>query len=196
MKTKFVVIFLLLLNNIGFSQVKKLDTDNQTKLVENTATIFVKAECEENQDIRFRLFNNTNWAIAVPTFSFYLIPKKIRRATLQNGKTIYLMPNDREISSLFYYTEKEQIQGNKKNLVLGGYYTDSFNISWLGSKDSIFFSIPKEELKDSTEVYIIFNYEWELSEKGFFFPNEAQHRAYFRFPDYNNPQKLSFCSKS
>jgi len=197
MKKNYAVIFILLLFNVfSYSQVEKVETDNQIKPEEGTSTIFVKAECEEKQSIRFRLFNNTNWAIAVSTFSFYLTPDNIRKTTLQNGKTVYLMPNNKEISSLFYFTETEQSQGNKKSVVLGGYRTDSYNTSWIGSKDSIFFSIPKEELKDSTEIYIMFRYEWELNEKGIFSPNEIQHRAYFRFPDYNNPQKLAFCSKS
>jgi hypothetical protein len=197
MKKIFAVISIFLLFNVfSVSQVEKSETENQMKFEENTATVFVKAECEEKQRIRFRLFNNTKWAIAVSTFSFYLNPNNIRKATLQNGKTVYLLPNDKEISSLFYFTETEQLQGSKKSIVLGGYKSDSSNISWIGSKDSIIFSIPKEELKNSTELYIIFRYEWELSEKGFFLPNEAEHRAYFRFPDHNNPKKLTFCSKS
>jgi hypothetical protein len=197
MKKIFAVISIFLLFNVfSVSQVEKSERENQMKFEENTATVFVKAECEEKQRIRFRLFNNTKWAIAVSTFSFYLNPNNIRKATLQNGKTVYLLPNDKEISSLFYFTETEQLQGSKKSIVLGGYKSDSSNISWIGSKDSIIFSIPKEELKNSTELYIIFRYEWELSEKGFFLPNEAEHRAYFRFPDHNNPKKLTFCSKS
>ncbi|MDQ3798387.1 MAG: hypothetical protein M3384_02955 [Acidobacteriota bacterium] len=186
----------LFLSGIVFSQVKKSETGNEIKLEENTTAVFVKAECEGKENVRFRLFNHTDWAVAVSTFSFYLTPDNIRRATLQDGREIYLMPNNKEISSLFYYTEREKLQGRKKSLVLGGYRTDSYNTSWIGAKDSIIFSIPKDELKDTMRAYLLFKYEWELKEKAVSFPGEVQHRVYFRFPDDNNPQKLAVCSKS
>lgn len=195
MKKIFASIYtILLFNSCVLCQAKIGNGRNEFNGKENKAMIYIKAECEEKENIRFRLFNNTNWAIAVPTFSFYLTPDNVRRAKLQNGQTVYLMPNNKEISSLFYFTEKEQVQGREKSLILGGRWTDSFNYSWIGSKDFIFFSIPKAELKDNAEVFVLFNYEWELNERGMFFSNEVQHRIYFRFPDYNNPQQLSVCS--
>src|SRR5690606_29951705 len=110
----------------------------------------------------FRLFNNTSWAVAVSTFSFYLTPDHVRRVTLQNGRTVYLMPNDKEISSLFYFTERAEAHGKERMLVLGGYKTDSYNSSWIGSMDSIFFSIPIADLKNNTEVYVPFYFECEM----------------------------------
>lgn len=187
MKKKFgAILIFLFLTNFVCSQEKRLEE------IERSSTLAVRAECKEKETIRFRLFNNTNWAIAVSTFSFYLTPDNVRRVTLQNGRTVYLMPNDKEISSLFYFTERAEAQGNEKILVLGGYKTDSYNSSWIGSKDSIFFSIPKNNLRNA-EVYVPFNFEWELTEQGTFMPDGPKHRLYFRFPNANKSEKLEEC---
>jgi len=138
MKKKFAVLFVFLgFYGFTFSQVKMSEKDDRTKFEENEASIFIKAECEQNQTLRFKLFNNTKWAIAVSTFSFYLTPNNVKRVTLQNGKAVYLLPNDKEISSLFFTTEKEQTLGKEKGLLLGGYGTDSYNTSWIGKVNPI-----------------------------------------------------------
>lgn len=158
----------------GVKGSKNKDTDNK-------ASVFIKAEGSgKNQRLRLRLFNNTKWAIAVGTFSYYFNPARIKKIKLQSGKVVTVMPSDKEIDSLYYFTERERIQGNKKVLILGGHWTHSYNNSWIGPKDSIFFSIPEKDLRKGTELYISFKYEWELNEKGVFLSGEPQHRVYFR----------------
>lgn len=159
-----------------------------------SSSVGVSAECESSQRIRFRLVNNTKWAIAVSTFSFYLDPKNAKRTALQSGMSVYLLPDDREISSIFYYTEREKSDGQVKSIVLGGYKTYSYNISWIGSETSIIFSVPKDELQGGTRAYITFRYEWELNTDSAFSPGGPQHRIYFLFPDYNDRKKLAACS--
>ena len=193
-KKSAIICVFLILSGIVFSQDKELETADRDATSRDSPLIIVTAECEGKQGIRFRLSNSTKWAIAVSTFSCYLNPKNGKRTTLLNGMPVYLLPDDREISSIFYYTEKEKSEEQEKSLVLGGYKTDSYNTSWIGSENSIIFSIPKDEFKDGVRAYILFKYEWELNEKGTFSPSGIQHRSYFLFPDHNNLRKLPDCS--
>lgn len=173
------------------SQDGKIQKEKGIRVVEDKSTVSIGLDCKDKKKIKLRLYNNTNWAIAVPTFSYYFDPKKLKKVKLNNGTSVFAMPSDKEISSLYYFVEKEVTLDGKKVLILETYATDSLNVSWIAPNDSIFFSIPIEHLKNEWELYVKFNYEWELPIKGTFLSNEPQHRLYFRWAKDEESQNCS-----
>src|SRR5215467_5483012 len=65
--------------------------------------IYINVECENAKTVRLRLYNNTDWAIAIPTYSFYFNPKNAVAIKLKSGLTVFPLPADRDISSIYYY---------------------------------------------------------------------------------------------
>lgn len=138
--------------------------------------IYIDVDCQNTTAVRLRLYNNTGVAIAIPTYSFYFDPKHVVTIKLKNGQTAFPLPSDRDISSVYYYVEKDT---NQKIDVPKLSYPDSFNQSWIASKGSIRFTVPKEHLKEGLQIFISLNYEWELSDQGVI-RNDVQHRVFFR----------------
>jgi hypothetical protein len=151
-------------------------TGQSGRLNAEKPAIYIDVECQNATSVRLRLYNNTTWAIAIPTYSFYLDPKNAVTIKLRNGQTAFPLPSDRDISSLYYYIEKD---ADQKTEVPTLNYPDSFNQSWIASKGSIRFTVPKEHLKEGLQIFIAFNYEWELSNQGVIY-NDVQHRVFFR----------------
>lgn len=156
---------------------------------ENPA-IYIKVECQYKDSVRLRLYNNTLWAITIPTFSLYVNPKKVITIKLGNGDTAIALPNDRDISSIYYFVEKDGSQDNIDVPRLN--YSDSFNPSWIPSNDSIFFTVSKERLREGLRLYVPFNYEWEVNKQGVIH-NEAEHKVFFRGIDLLNSDRLAVC---
>lgn len=89
--------------------------------------IYIDVDCESAKAVRLRLYNNTDWAIAVPTYSFYFNPKNVVAIKLKSGQTVFPLPSDRDISSIYYYVERD---GDQKVDVPALSYPDSFNESY------------------------------------------------------------------
>lgn len=138
--------------------------------------IYIDVECESAKAVRLRLYNKTDWAIAVPTYSFYFNPKNVVAIKLKSGQTAFPLPSDRDISSIYYYVERD---ADQKVDVPTLSYPDSFNESWMASKSSIRFTVPREHLREGLKIFVSFNYEWELSDQGVIH-SDVQHRVFFR----------------
>lgn len=177
MRKHFMIFSILVAAIVANAQNRGGSSD-----VDNHPTIAVVFECREGKKIRLRLYNKTEWAIALQTFSYYVNPdpKKNKVITLRQGGSVFGLPNDREISSLFYFIEKVEVRKGKKILLTESNAIDSYNSSWIAPNDSIFFLVPAEWVDEQSELYIKFNYEWELSKQSIFLSNEPQHRLYFR----------------
>lgn len=173
-----------------YAQDDSASTNEKIKIVEDKPAVYISVKCKDEKNVGLRVHNNTIWAIAVPTFSFYLDPQNVKRTFLHDGFSVFALPDDKDISSLLYFVEKRKIQEGKIILEISTYAGDSFNMSWIAAADSIFFLIPVDRLKESSYIYINFKYEWETSRKGNFDPNELENRVYFRksnIDDYENP---------
>lgn len=156
------------------------------------SSIYIKVECQNKDTVRLRLYNNTPWAITVPTFSMYVNPKKVITIKLSNGETAIALPSDRDITSIYYYLEKDGGQENIDVPQLN--YSDSFNPSWIPSNESIFFTVPKERLRDGLQLYVSFNYEWEINKQGIIH-NEAEHKVFFRGAALLNLNDPAICQQ-
>lgn len=187
-------IFALLLLSVvcatAFSQNN--DPSKSSRFDKEKPTIYIKVECQNRATVRLRLYNNTRWAVAIPTFSQYVNPKKVATIKLINGETALALPNDRDISSIYYYVEKDGAQENIDVPKLN--YSDSFTPSWIPSDDSIFFTVPKEHLKKGLQIYVSFNYEWEINRQGIIH-NEPQHRVFFRGVTLLNSDEPATCQQ-
>lgn len=168
------------------------DTLKRTNPDKGKPTIYIKAECQNKATVRLRLYNNTGWAVTIPTFSLHVNPKKVVTIKLINGAKALALPDDLDISSIYYYVEKDGTQENINVPQLN--YSDSFNPSWVAINDSIFFTVPKEHLREGLQVYVPFNYEWEINKQGII-SNEPWHKVFFRGITMLNVDEPATCEQ-
>lgn len=188
-KYRFPLAMLLVFWSSALSQPNGLPQSRNSK--NGGQGIYFNVECESAKGVRLRLYNNTEWAIAIPTYSFYFNPKNAVAIKLKSGQTVFPLPTDRDISSIYYYVEKDadlKIEAPTLN------YPDSFNESWMASKSSIRFTVPKEHLKEGLKVFVSFNYEWELSDQGIIH-SDVQHRVFFRGVTLRNLTAVRTCQQ-
>lgn len=189
-KKTFALLSLLAVCGTAFSQANRPSTN--ARINPAKPTIYIGVECQNKNTIQLRLHNNTQWAIAVSTFSFYFDPHKIVTIKLSNGQTAFPLPNDKEISSLYYFVEKANARQDIKVPQID--YSDSFNQSWIASKESILFSVPREYLQEGLQIYIPFNYEWELNDQGIIH-NQPVHKTFFRGVELFNSNEHVNCQQ-
>jgi hypothetical protein len=180
---RFALVFILFLGFCVFSQDKSV---GNTQVKPEKPSIYLDYVCQSNDKIRLRMLNNTIWTIAVSSDELYYKTKKIVK--LSNGKEFYTMPNDKEVS-IRYRIEKNALP--TKNIKVPEItYADSFFTNWISSDDSILFSVPIKYLKDDLQIFVRFNYEWEVSKNGTILSG-PEHRVSFRGIDI--PDKLKIC---
>ncbi len=159
------------------------------RLNKEKPAVYIDVDCQNATTFRLRLYNNTDWPITIPTYSFYFNPKNAVAIKLKNGPTVFPLPSDRDISSVYYYVEKDTDQKIQVPVLN---YPDSFNQSWIVPRGSIRFTVPKEHLKEGLRIFISFNYEWELSYHGVIL-NDVQHRVFFRSITLRNLDAPTSC---
>ena len=142
-------------------------------------TVYLTLERRDKEKVWLRMNHNTGWAIAVRTISFYF--NRQRTTNLSRVKSVFTLPNDKEIDTLHYYVEAERgPTGHIKAPKLS--YPDSSSTSWIPAEGSILFSVPVRQLKPGLMIYVPFQYEWELNTQ-LIFNKEPEHRVYFRGVD-------------
>lgn len=191
MRRKIFALFLLSAT-WGTAFPQNLNSAMSSRPNTEKPTIYIKAECQNKATVRLRLYNNSRWAVTIPTFSVYVNPKKIVTIKLANGATALALPGDRDISTIHYYVEKDGTQENIN--VPRRDYSDSFNPSWVAINDSIFFTVPKEHLREGLQVYVPFNYEWEINRQGVI-SNEPRHKVFFRGTTLLNLDEPATCEQ-
>jgi hypothetical protein len=131
------------------------------------------------QVIRFRLHNNTRWAISFSTDSLYVGPKTAP-LRLSGGRGALGLRDGVEVN-IRYGIEPEPGRNSIANLPMLD-RIDVYSTSWLPSGHSVTFIVPREHAVRDTRVYVSFNYEWETTE-GDNGSSEPEHRVYFRSSD-------------
>ena len=117
----------------------------------------------------------------------YVHPLRYKTYRLPSGASVYLLPTDTDITSLYYSIERRVLIKNKEytELVMG---VHNSTVSWIGPGASILFSVDNKYLGNDYTLYIHFNYEWEALESGLVGHDAAQHRSYF--PGFANESKV------
>jgi hypothetical protein len=178
MKITFLILFVVLANVTTTYEQSTADGQNSVLKAQVAQRVLLKSECRENNGIRMKLMNETNWAISVPTFSMYVDPVRLERYTLLNGSTIFLLPSDKEISTLFYWVESEKRVRGERLIKTTAMASDNSSTSWIAPRSSIFFDVPEKYFIGYQHLYVKFNYEWEQPEKGLTVVYSPEHRAY------------------
>lgn len=187
---KLTLIFLLFLTTSAFSQINELQPKADGQLEAGKPTTYLEYGCQDKKNVQLRMFNNTIWAVAVNSDKLYY--KTEKTVKLANGKEFYAMPNDREVS-LQYRIEKfalpsENVKIPKVN------YPDSSSTNWIASGDYVLFSVPIEYLRKDLQIFVKFNYEWELTKRGSIVSG-PEHRISFRGIDLPVENPIA-CDKS
>jgi hypothetical protein len=178
MTVVLLVIFAILAINTTTFEQSTVDTQERVRRPQSPQQVLLRSECRKGNDIRLKLLNETDWAISVQTFSMYLDPLKRKRYTLFNSSTVFLLPNDKEISSLFYWVDAEKRIKGETLTKTTAIAADNSSTSWIGPKDSIFFDVPEKYLSGNNRLYIRFNYEWEQPASGLTVIFSPEHRIY------------------
>lgn len=186
---KLNLILMLMLSAFSvFSQMRENGGDVPGQSKAGNPTVYVEYVCEDSNKVFLRMFNNTIWTLAVESDRlYYKTPKVVK---LGNGTGFYAMPNDKEVS-LNYFVEKFALPSKKVKLPKIS-YPDSVYGNWIAADDSILFSVPLDYLKADLQIFIYFNYEWEVTTKGVILPG-PQHRISFR--GIGLPDLKKTCSK-
>lgn len=176
-----IQVFLLVITFLCFSWTSVAQPETHTDL----ARVSLRIECGTANQFRLQLANQTRWAVSVPTYKNYFswvrsgTSKKPKTITLESGASVFVLPEDIPINSILYFLELErEIAGSSRPLletVFEG--TDSYNTSWIGKKSSVFFFVDKNKLENKKNVYVKFNFEWELGNRGVFVGGLNEHRA-------------------
>jgi hypothetical protein len=187
MKTTLSLILLIIVQFVNcFSQFnEKSKSDGQVKY--EKPSVYIDYVCQDKHNVQLRMFNNTIWALSIESNQLYNYTSKTIK--ISNGKEFYAMPNDKVVS-LFFQVDKFSLPSKKVNIPKLS-RADSSSNNWIASDDSILFSVSTEYLRKDLQIYVKFNYEWELSKSGFIV-GSPEHRISFRGIDM--PDRLTVCS--
>ena len=184
MRVCIIVFFVLI--GIGTALGQMTDDSKANGQVKfDRPTVFIEYVCGNRQKARLRLVNNTIWAITVLSDQYYPFGGTVR---VSSNAEYHTLPEDKEVS-LFLHVDRfalpwEQVAVPK---VLP---PDSGVSNWIASGHSTLFSVPTEYLTDKLEVYVDFNYEWELR-KNNTLVGGPEHRVIFRGIDL--PESIQPC---
>jgi hypothetical protein len=131
-----------------------------------------------SQVMRFRLHNNTRWAISFSTDSLY-VGSKTTPLPLDDGRGVLGLRDGAEVN-IRYGVEAEP--GAETKIPLPRDRIDVYSTSWLPSGRSVTFVVPREYGVKGRRIYVSFNYQWETTERDNG-SSEPEHRAYFRMAD-------------
>lgn len=155
----------------------------QSRVSSAYPSVNLAVECRTSNQFRFRLQNRTAWMISVPTFKNYFAwtsvgtSRKPKKAALESGGSVFVLPEDVEIDSLLYFLEREAIGLSGFLIEPVDQRASSHNVSWIERNSSIFFMVDAEKIADKRSIYVKFNYEWELSKQGVFVGGLNEHLA-------------------
>lgn len=185
-----VLFLILFLATTSFSQNSSDELKFGGRVKADKPTVYLDYVCQDKKKIYLRMYNNTVWHISVTTDELYYPSQKPIK--LRNGVNTYAAPNDRGIS-LQYRVEKWALPWENVEVPKVAYSDNGFS-SWIASQDSILFSVPIEYLRKDLQVFVRFNYEWEVTKKGNTI-NDPEHRVSFRGLDLSDTKPLA-CENS
>jgi hypothetical protein len=184
-----VLIFILCVVTTSFSQSSNRDGNISERIKADKPTVYLEYFCQDKSKVYLRLYNNTIWPLAIKTDELYYPSKTPIK--LRNGVSTFAAPNDKEII-LQYRVEKFALPWENVKVPKIAYYDNGF-LDWIASDDSVFFSVPIEYLHKDLQVFVRFNYEWEIIGHGVN-KNNPEHRVSFRGIDLSDTKPLT-CEK-
>lgn len=149
-------------------------------------TVYLEYLCQDKQKYLLRLHNNTIWHLSVRVDR--LIYPSQTPIRLRSGVNTYAAPNDKEVL-LQYRVDKYALPWEEVKVPVVAYPDNSFS-AWIASQDSIFFSVPTRYLREDLQVFVSFNYEWEITKEGYTI-NDPEHRVSFRGLDLKGIKPLA-----
>lgn len=182
-----VLIFMLFLTTAPFFQSNSDELKSGGRVKAGKPTVYLEYVCQDKKKVYLRMYNNTIWHISVVTDELYPPKMPIK---LRNGVNTYAAPNDKEIS-LHYRVEKWALPWEDVKVPRIAYPDSGFS-NWIASQDSILFSVPVEYLRKDLQAFVRFEYEWEVTKKGYTI-NDPEHRVSFRGLDLPDT-KSSACN--
>jgi hypothetical protein len=169
------LLLILLITPTPFFQGSDGVKKQSGQIYADNPTVYLNYLCQDERKIYLRMYNNTTWHISVTTDELYYPSKKPIK--LLNGVNTYATPNDKEIS-LQYRVEKYALSSESINVPKVNYSDNGFS-SWIAARDSIFFSVPVKYLRKDLQIFVRFNYEWEITRQGDTI-NAPEHKVSFR----------------
>jgi hypothetical protein len=186
---KKVALFLILFSTAtSFSQSSSDELKSGARVNADKPTVYLEYACQDKKKVYLRMYNNTIWHISVVTDELYPPKTPIK---LRNGINTYAAPNDKEIS-LQYRVEKWAVPWENVKVPQIAYPDNGFS-NWIASQDSILFSVPIEYLRKDLQIFVRFDYEWEVTKKGYTI-SDPEHRVSFRGIDFSDTKPLA-CEK-
>lgn len=182
-----VLILMLFLATTSFSQSSSDELKSGARVKADKPTVYLEYVCQDKKKVYLRMYNNTVWHISVVADDLYYPSKTPIK--LRNGISTYAAPNDKEIS-LQYRVEKWALPSETVEVPKVAYSDNGFS-DWIASQDSILFSVPIEYLRKDLQIFVRFEYEWEVTKKGYTM-NDPEHRVSFRGLDISDT-KPSAC---
>jgi hypothetical protein len=180
------LIFTLFIVTASFAGSSNVSGKLSQRVKADKPTVYLDYVCQDREKVYLRLYNNTVWHISVTTSETYYPSKTPIK--LRNGVSTYAAPDDKNIS-LQYRVEKYALPWENVR-VPKIKYADNGAISWVASEDSILFSVPVEYLRKDLQVFVTFNYEWEITEQGYSI-NDPEHRISYRGLDLSHTKPLA-----
>lgn len=156
-----VLTAMLFLATTSFSQSSSDEFKSGGRVKADHPTVYLEYVCQDKKKVYLRMYNNTVWHISVVADELYPPKTPIK---LRNGINTYAAPNDKEIS-LQYRVEKWALPWENVKVPQIAYPDNGFG-NWIASQDSILFSVPIEYIRKDLQVFVRFNYEWEVTKKG------------------------------
>ena len=181
----FVSVTLFVIS-ASFFQTRTSDVDVSPRVTPDKPTVYLEYVCQNSLKVYLRMCNNTIWHIDVTMSDPYYSTKRIK---LRNGIDTYASPDDKEIS-LRYSVEKFALPWESVKVPKLSTPDNGFS-GWIASRDSVLFSVPLEYLRKDLQIAVRFNYEWEVTAKGYTI-NDPEHRVSFRGIDLPNT-KVVLC---
>ena len=180
-----VLILMLFSAATSSSQISSDELKAGARVRADKPTVYLEYVCRDKKKVYLRMYNNTIWHISVVADDLYYPSKTPIK--LRNGINTYAAPNDKEIS-LQYRIEKWALPSENVEVPKVAYSDNGFS-DWIASQDSILFSVPIEYLRKDLQIFVGFNYEWEITKKGHTL-NDPEHRVSFRGLDLSDIKPL------
>lgn len=179
-----ILIFMLLFATTSVSQSSNDELKSGGRVNPDKPTVYLEYVCQDKTKVFLRMYNNTIWHIAITTDELYFPTKTPIK--LRNGINTHAAPNDKEIT-LRYRIEKFALPWENVKVPKIANPDNGYG-DWIASQDSILFAVPIEYLRKDLQVFVGFNYEWEITIKGYTI-NDPEHRVSFRGIDFSDTKQ-------
>jgi len=153
------------------------------------ATPIIKTE--EYEAVLLRVTNNSRWAIQFQIGFNEPFPN-LELKPLQDKRLVFTPSANTEVELIYGVEPINSEAPINAKLKWKVPYTRNYGSStdfWLLSGQSVMYVVKREELRRNLEIFLLFRYEWETSEKNRGY-EEPKHRVYFNWSQFENAAGL------